>query len=111
MTKKDNTQAVHALKTILSEVNHEAKPKPLRPTKDDKAAYQDDDEDEEVPPDDTTIDEKTIMKSNKGKFPKITTADQDSVVMGQAFNDVLDKYQITFDAYIKGDHNALGVLN
>ena len=33
MTKKDNTQVVHALKTILSEVNHEAKPKPLRPLK------------------------------------------------------------------------------
>ena len=31
--------------------------------------------------------------------------------MGQDFNDVLDKYQITFDAYIKGDHNALGVID
>ena len=31
--------------------------------------------------------------------------------MGQKFNDVLDEYQIAFDAYIKGDHNALGVID
>lgn len=31
--------------------------------------------------------------------------------MGQNFNDVLDEYQIAFDAYIKGDHNALGVID
>ena len=36
MTKKDNTQVVHALKTILAQVIHETNHKPLRPTNDDK---------------------------------------------------------------------------
>ena len=36
MTKKDNTQVVHALKTILADVNHKTKPKSLGPSKDDK---------------------------------------------------------------------------
>ena len=112
MTKKNNVQVIHALKTILAEVNHEPKPKPLRPSKDDKEEETiDEEKDEPEPEDNTTIDGKSIQESIKGKFPKIITADQDSVFMGQDFNDVLDKYQITFDAYIKGDHNALGVID
>ena len=39
------------------------------------------------------------------------TCDQDSVFLGDAFGELLDEYQITLDAYIKGDHNALGVID
>ena len=51
------------------------------------------------------------METDKGKLPKIINADQDSLFMGQDLYDVLDKYQIPFDAYIKGGHNALGVID
>ena len=68
-TKKDNIQVFHALKTILSEVNHETKPKPLRPSKDDKEEETIDEEPEEeaneAEPDDTILDDKPIMESEK----------------------------------------------
>ena len=38
-------------------------------------------------------------------------ADQDSSFLGDEFTDLLDKYNITFDTYIKGDHNALGIID
>ena len=37
--------------------------------------------------------------------------DQDSSFLGEEFTDLLDEYDITFDTYIKGDHNGLGCID
>ncbi len=44
-------------------------------------------------------------------LPKLIMGDQDSSFLGEDFTDLLDEYDITFDTYIKGDHNALGVID
>ena len=98
MTKKNNVQVIHALKTILAEVNHEPKPKPLRPTKDDEEEYQEEEEeDEPEPEDDTIVDDEIIQETDKGKFPKMITADQESLFMGQDFNNVPINLIISLD--------------
>ena len=38
-------------------------------------------------------------------------SDQDSAFQGELFQDQLDKYHITSNTYIKGDHNALGIID
>ncbi len=38
-------------------------------------------------------------------------SDQDSVYTSDAFEKSLDKYQISLNLYIKGDHNALGIID
>ena len=43
--------------------------------------------------------------------PKLLMSDQDSTFMSSEFQDILDRYEITFDAYIKGDHSALGIID
>ena len=53
----------------------------------------------------------TILNDNKDNYPKIIMADQDSVFTSDAFEKILDKYQIILNLYIKGDHNALGVID
>jgi len=52
-----------------------------------------------------------ILTENKDNYPKIIIADQDSVFLSDAFNQILDKYNIILDVYIKGDHNALGIID
>ena len=44
-------------------------------------------------------------------LPKAIMSDQDSAFLGGVFQDQLDKYQITSNTYIKGDHNALGIID
>ena len=53
----------------------------------------------------------TILNDNKDNYPKIIMSDQDSVFTSAAFEKILDKYQIILNIYIKGDHNALGVID
>ena len=48
---------------------------------------------------------------NKENTPKIIMSDQDSVFTSAAFEKILDKYQIALNLYIKGDHNALGIID
>ena len=38
-------------------------------------------------------------------------SDQDSVFSSVAFNNILDKYQMALNLYIKGDQNALGIID
>ena len=44
-----------------------------------------------------------ILKDNNDNYPKIIIADQGSVFLSDAFNQILDKYNIILDVYIKGD--------
>ena len=44
-------------------------------------------------------------------LPKAIMSDQDSAFLGGIFQDQLDKYNITSNTYIKGDHNALGIID
>ena len=44
-------------------------------------------------------------------LPKAIMSDQDSAFLGGIFQDQLDKYQITSNTYIKGDHNTLGKID
>ena len=44
-------------------------------------------------------------------LPKDIMSDHDSAFQGGIFQDQLDKYQITSNTYIKGDHNALGIID
>ncbi len=37
-------------------------------------------------------------------------SDQASVFTSDDFENILDKYQISLNLYIKGDHNALGII-
>jgi hypothetical protein len=53
----------------------------------------------------------TILNDNKDNYPKIIMSDQDSVFTSAAFEKILDKYQISLNLYIKGDHNALGIID
>ena len=53
----------------------------------------------------------TILNDNKDNYPKIIMSDQDSVFTSAAFENILDKYQIALNLYIKGDHNALGIID
>ena len=53
----------------------------------------------------------TILNDNKEDTPKIIMSDQDSVFTSIAFEKILDKYQIILNLYIKGDHNALGIID
>ena len=53
----------------------------------------------------------TILHDNKDNYPKIIMSDQESVFTSAAFEKILDKYQISLNLYIKGDHNALGVID
>ena len=53
----------------------------------------------------------TILNDNKEDTPKIIMSDQDSVFTSAAFEKILDKYQIILNLYIKGDHNALGIID
>jgi len=48
---------------------------------------------------------------DKENTPKIIMSDQDSVFTSAAFEKILDKYQIILNLYIKGDHNALGIID
>ena len=48
---------------------------------------------------------------DKDNTPKIIMSDQDSVFTSAAFEKILDKYQISLNLYIKGDHNALGIID
>ena len=61
------------------------------------------------------INKKSDHKDDKEEdspfLPKLIMADQDSSFLGDEFTDLLDKYNITFDTYIKGDHNALGIID
>ena len=52
-----------------------------------------------------------ILALNEKNYPKIIIADQDSVFLSHAFNEILDQYNIILDVYIKGDHNALGIID
>lgn len=107
MTHKNANCTINALQQILSEVNNEKKPESL-PEGDRDAP-------ETIPEEPAPItpaeDDKPTEEKDKHKFPKMITCDQDSVFLGDAFGELLDKYQITLDAYIKGDHNALGVID
>ena len=53
----------------------------------------------------------TILNDNTDNYPKIIMSDQDSVFTSAAFENILDKYQIAHNLYIKGDHNALGIID
>ena len=53
----------------------------------------------------------TVLNDNKDNYPKIIMSDQDSVFTSAAFEKILDKYQISLNLYIKGDHNALGIID
>ena len=53
----------------------------------------------------------SILNDNKDNYPKIIMSDQDSVFTSAAFEKILDKYQISLNLYIKGDHNALGIID
>ncbi len=53
----------------------------------------------------------TILNDNKDNYPKMIMADQDSVFTSAAFENILDKYQIALNLYIKGDHNTLGIID
>ena len=53
----------------------------------------------------------SILNDNKDNYPKIIMSDQDSVFTSAAFETILDKYQISLNLYIKGDHNALGIID
>ena len=53
----------------------------------------------------------TILNDNKDNYPKIIMSGQDSVFTSAAFETSLEKYQISLNLYIKGDHNALGVID
>ena len=53
----------------------------------------------------------TILNDKKDNYPKIIMADQDSVFNSDTFERILDKYQIILNLFIKGDHNALGVID
>lgn len=107
MTHKNANCTINALQQILSEVNNEKKPESL-PEGDRDAP-------ETIPEEPAPIipaeDDKPTEEKDKHKFPKMITCDQDSVFLGDAFGELLDEYQITLDAYIKGDHNALGVID
>ena len=51
------------------------------------------------------------MKENSDNYPKIISADQDSVFMCHAYYEILHKYNIILDVYVKSDHNALGIID
>jgi hypothetical protein len=53
----------------------------------------------------------TILNDNKDNNPKMIMSDQDSVFTSDASEKILDKYQISLNLYIKGDHNALGIID
>jgi len=109
MTHKNQNCVINALQSILTDVNHEKKVKALPEGKADAPDIMPD----EPPPAEYLSDENPVIEEpNKQKFPNMITADQDTVfTRSQNFADLLDKYQITFDAYVKGDHNALGVID
>ena len=44
-------------------------------------------------------------------LPKAIMSDQDSAFLGGIFQEQLDNYKITSNTYIKGDHNALGIID
>ncbi len=81
MTKKTMDQTTEAFRVILEEINK----------KDDDKDDHKDDVEQDIP-----------------YLPKLIMGDQDSSFLGEDFTDLLDEYDITFDTYIKGDHNALG---
>ena len=81
MTKKTMDKTTDAFRTILEEINK----------KDD--------------------DDKNDIEQDSNFLPKLIMGDQDSSFLGEEFTDLLDEYDITFDTYIKGDHNALGVID
>ena len=56
-------------------------------------------------------DDKDDKEQDSPYLPKLIMGDQDSSFLGEEFTDLLDEYDITFDTYIKGDHNALGVID
>ena len=53
----------------------------------------------------------TVLNYNKEKYPQMIMSDQDSVFTSAAFEKILDKYQISLNLFIKGDHNALGIID
>ena len=81
MTKKTMDKTTDAFRTILEEINK----------KDD--------------------DDKNDIEQDSNFLPKLIMGDQDSSFLGEEFTDLLDEYDITFDTYIKGDHNALGCID
>ena len=56
-------------------------------------------------------DDKDDKEQDSPYLPKLIMRDQDSSFLGEDFTDLLDEYDITFDTYIKGDHNALGCID
>ncbi len=42
----------------------------------------------------------TILNDNKDNYPKMIMSDQDSVFTSDAFEKILDKYQISLNLYI-----------
>ena len=46
-----------------------------------------------------------------GQSPYEIMSDQDSSFLGDQFQEVLNEHNISFNPYIKGDHNALGIID
>ena len=50
-----------------------------------------------------------IIKTNG--IPKVIMSDNDKAYEGKEFNNILNKYDILINENVKGDHNALGIID
>ena len=52
-----------------------------------------------------------ILEQSKGKSPLTITSDNESAFLSSEFESLLDKHETLLEPNVKGDHNALGIID